>query len=45
MQDLKEHLLLIPDGRYKDLFDALDIAVRTAFKGIRKVRDDEPGLL
>lgn len=45
MTDLMEQLLLVPDGRYMDLFDALDIAVRCAFRGVRRLRDGEPGLI
>jgi phage terminase large subunit-like protein len=45
MYELQEHLLKMPDGRYKDLFDALDIAVNTAFNKKRKVRDSEPGVI
>ena len=45
MQDLIEQLLKFPDGRYKDLFDALDLAFTTAFAGKRKRRPSEPGLI
>ena len=45
MFELQEHLLQMPDGRYKDLFDALDIAVKVAFHGKRKQRENEPGLI
>lgn len=45
MQDFIEHLLKFPDGRYKDLFDALDLAITTAFAGKRKQRPSEPGLM
>lgn len=44
MQDLIEHLLKFP-GRHKDLFDALDLAITTAFAGKRKQRPTEPGLM
>ncbi len=44
MQDLIEHLLKFPDGRYKDLFDALDLAITVAFAGQKK-RKSEPGLI
>lgn len=42
---LIEELLSMPDGEHDDLFDALDIAVRTATEGLRKRRENEPGLL
>ena len=42
---LQEHLLQMPDGRYKDLFDALDIAITTAFIGKRKERAKKLGLI
>lgn len=45
MTDLQEILLGMPDCRYKDLFDALDFAVNTAYFGKRKVRNSEPGLI
>jgi phage terminase large subunit-like protein len=45
MNVLQQHLLQMPDGRYKDLFDALDIAVELAFSSKRKVRDYEPGII
>ena len=45
MHDLIEQLLKFPDGRYKDLFDALDLAMTSAFAGARKTRPSEPGLL
>ena len=45
MQDLIEQLLKFPDGRYKDLFDALDLAITLAFAGKRKQRAKEPGLM
>jgi phage terminase large subunit-like protein len=45
MQDLIEHLLKFPDGRYKDLFDALDLAITVAFAGKRRQRPSEPGLI
>lgn len=41
-----EHLLLFPGGRYKDTFDALDIAVTAAFSRRRKrSRRNEPGVI
>lgn len=42
---LIEHLVLFPGFRYKDLFDALDIAITASKKRVRKVRDKEPGLI
>lgn len=45
MHEMQEHLLKLPDGRYKDLFDSLDIAVTTAFGGKRKKRENEPGVM
>lgn len=45
MNELQEHLLKMPDGRYKDLFDALDIAINAAFGKQKKVRQNEPGLM
>lgn len=45
MNEMQEHLLKLPDGRYKDLFDSLDIAVTTAFGGKRKKREKEPGVM
>lgn len=45
MHGLQEHLLKMPDGRYKDLFDALDIAINTAFNSKKKKRTKEPGVL
>lgn len=35
---LRDHLVAFPGGRYKDLFDALDFAIRTAFKQRRRRR-------
>lgn len=40
-----EHLVLFPGGRYKDLFDALDIAVTTSEKRVKKKRSMEVGLI
>jgi phage terminase large subunit-like protein len=43
---LIEHMVLFPNHRYKDLFDAFDIAVRASrIKGRRRAREKEPGLL
>jgi len=45
--ELEEHLLSIPDGLYFDLFDALDLAIRTAFlkRKKKKSRKHEPGII
>jgi predicted phage terminase large subunit-like protein len=46
--ELEDHLLAIPDGIFFDLFDALDIAVRTAFlrrKKKKNKRKHEPGII
>ena len=40
-----DHLLQFPGGRYKDVFDALDLAVSTAYKKRRERRSEELGLL
>lgn len=45
MNELQEHLLKMPDGRYKDLFDALDIAITLAFGKKKLSRKTEPGLM
>lgn len=45
MHELQEHLLGMPDGRYKDLFDALDLAINTAFFGQKKRRNKEVGCI
>lgn len=45
MHSLQDHLLKMPDGRYKDLFDSLDIAITTAFNGKDRKRRSEPGVL
>ena len=42
---LIEHLVLFPSYRYKDLFDALDLAVTASEARLRKNRREEPGLL
>jgi phage terminase large subunit-like protein len=44
-EHLREVLVLFPNYRYKDLFDALDIAVATSKKRQRKKRDREPGVI
>ncbi len=44
-EHLREVLVLFPNYRYKDLFDALDIAVATSKKRKRKVREREPGVI
>lgn len=45
--DLVEQLLSFPNGRYDDLFDALDFAINTAFRKKKKnnKKRREPGLL
>lgn len=45
MHVMQQHLLKMPDGRYKDLFDALDIAISTAFGRKKSNRKEEPGLI
>lgn len=40
-----EQLVLFPNHRYKDLFDALDLAVRASKIRKRNTRKKEPGLL
>jgi len=45
MYELQEHLMKMPDGRYKDLFDAVDIAISTAFNKNKRVRETEPGVI
>lgn len=42
---LMDHLLQFPGGRYKDVFDALDLAVTVAFKRRRTSRNDEIGVI
>lgn len=42
---LIEHLVLFPEGRYKDLFDAFDLAVTASEARVRKQRKHEPGLI
>lgn len=42
---LVEHMVLFPNHRYKDLFDAFDLAIRASKMGRRKRRAREPGLL
>lgn len=44
-EHLREVLVLFPNYRYKDLFDALDIAVATAKRRKRKQREREPGVI
>ncbi len=45
--ELEEQLLNYPNGAYKDLLDALDIAIRTALKRKKRkrARGKEPGLI
>lgn len=46
MHEMQQTLLQMPDGRYKDLFDALDFAVEIAFNHkAQRVRESEPGLI
>jgi predicted phage terminase large subunit-like protein len=45
MGTLCEHLCLFPNGRYKDLFDALDLAVSRSYRGVRKQRRKAVGLI
>jgi len=46
MHGMQEHLLKMgPNARYKDLFDALDIAVHLGFGRKRNSREEEPGLI
>jgi phage terminase large subunit-like protein len=45
MNGLMDHLLRMPDGRYKDLFDALDLAITAAFGNKKNKRTREPGVL
>lgn len=40
-----DHLLQFPGGRYKDIFDALDLAVTAAFKRHRRNRSEPVGLI
>ncbi len=42
---LREILVLFPNYRFKDLFDAFDIAYTTYKRRRRKVRDNEPGVI
>jgi predicted phage terminase large subunit-like protein len=42
---LIEHLVLFPEGRYKDLFDAFDLAMTASEARVRKQRSTEPGLI
>lgn len=44
-EHLREVLVLFPNHRYKDLFDALDIAWTTSKKRKRKNREREPGVI
>jgi hypothetical protein len=45
MQLLIEQLVLFPDHKFKDLFDALDLAVRASKMNKKRKRFKEPGLL
>lgn len=42
---VRDQLVLFPNHRFKDLFDALDLAITAAKKKKRKRRDYEPGLI
>ena len=43
---LIEHMVLFPNHRYKDLFDAFDFAIRSSkAKNKRRRRTDEPGVI
>ena len=44
-QHLIEHLVLFPNHKYKDLFDALDLAVKASKLKKRRSRENEPGLI
>lgn len=39
------HMCEFPNGRYKDLFDAFEIAVAQGLKGAKRRRREEPGLI
>lgn len=39
------HLCAFPNGRYKDTFDAFEIALAQGLRGAKKRRRDEPGLI
>lgn len=45
MHLLIEQLVLFPNYRYKDLFDALDLAVKASMLKKRRGREKEPGLM
>lgn len=45
LNDLIDQLVLFPNHPLKDLWDALDLAVRTRRRRKRKRRDSEPGLI
>jgi predicted phage terminase large subunit-like protein len=45
MHLLIEQLVLFPNYRYKDLFDALDLAVKASMLKKRRGREKEPGLI
>lgn len=45
MNDLIDQLVLFPNHPLKDLWDALDLAVRTRRRKKRKRRESEPGLI
>lgn len=47
MHNMIEHLVLFPNHRYKDLFDAFDLAVQASKKHKRRKgsRSEEPGII
>jgi len=45
MSHLIEHLVLFPHHRYDDLFDALNLAIKTSKRRAKKKRRSEPGLM
>jgi len=42
---LIEHLVLFPSYKFKDLFDALDLAIRVSRLGRRRAKRREPGII
>lgn len=42
---VRDQLVLFPNHRYKDLFDALDLAVQASAKKRRRKREYEPGVI
>lgn len=43
--EVRDQLVLFPNGRYKDLFDALNLAIKAGKKKRRKRRGHEPGVI